>query len=196
MDRLPQIRFVEDAGHCPGVLEQYSTLPIAFEVTARFVVQPMEQGLGGLLLVEEALETPYVKDYDAGEPPLRWRDSFDLSHWAVFMAFQYETLIGGSVAAWNTPGLDMLEGRDDIAVLWDLRVHPEYRRCGVGHRLFRVAEDWARGKGCRSLKVETQNINVPACRFYARQGCTLRSIRQDAYREFPEETQLLWYKTL
>ena len=62
--------------------------------------------------------------------------------------------------------------------------------------LFRAAEAWSRDRGCRQLKIETQNINVPACRFYLRQGCVLGGINRFAYREFPEEVQLLWYKDL
>jgi hypothetical protein len=46
------------------------------------------------------------------------------------------------------------------------------------------------------LKVETQNINLPARRFYQRQGCVLRAVNHGAYREFPEEIQFLWYKEL
>jgi hypothetical protein len=49
-------------------------------------------------------------------------------------------------------------------------------------------------RGCRRLKVETQNTNVPACRLYASQGCTLGAIHRFAYPELPEEIQLLWYK--
>jgi hypothetical protein len=51
-------------------------------------------------------------------------------------------------------------------------------------------------KGCFRLKVETQNINVPACRFYVKQGCVLGAIHRFAYPEFPDEAQLLWYKDL
>jgi hypothetical protein len=46
------------------------------------------------------------------------------------------------------------------------------------------------------LKIETQNTNVGACRFYERQGCELRAIHRAAYPQFPEEIQLLWYKDL
>ena len=98
--------------------------------------------------------------------------------------------------AWDTPGLHMLGGREDLAALWDIRVHPELRRMGIGSDLFARACAWAREKRCKWLKVETQNINVPACKFYARQGCQLRSIHPDAYAEYPEEVQLLWYKVL
>jgi GNAT superfamily N-acetyltransferase len=49
-------------------------------------------------------------------------------------------------------------------------VRPEVRSSGVGSALFRAAEDWSRRRGCRTLKVETQNINLPACRFYVHMG--------------------------
>jgi len=42
------------------------------------------------------------------------------------------------------------------------------------------------------LKVESQNINVPACRFYDAQGCELRAVQHGAYPDLPDEVQLLW----
>lgn len=36
----------------------------------------------------------------------------------------------------------------------------------------------------------------PACRFYARQGCTLGALHRYAYPTLPDEAQLLWYKPL
>ena len=90
----------------------------------------------------------------------------------------------------------MLEGRDDLAVLWDIRVAPKFRGHGMGAALFRAVEAWAVARGCRELKVETQSVNVPACRFYQRQGCTLRRVNRHAYRDLPGEIQLLWYKNL
>ena len=104
--------------------------------------------------------------------------------------------MGGAVVAYDTPGVYMLEGRRDLAVLWDIRVAPPVRGRGVGRALFLAAEAWATAKGCRQLKVETQNINVPACRFYLRQGCVLGGIRRFAYVEFPDEVEMLWYKEL
>ena len=104
--------------------------------------------------------------------------------------------MGGAVVAFDTPGLIMLEGRRDLAVLWDIRVDPDHQRRGVGTALFGAAETWSRTRGCRQLKIETQNVNVPACRFYLGQGCVLGGINRFAYREFPEEVQLLWYKDL
>ena len=42
--------------------------------------------------------------------------------------------------------------------------------------------------------VETQNVNVRACRFYARQGFALGAVNRDAYPDLPDEVLLLWYK--
>ena len=93
----------------------------------------------------------------------------------------------------------MLNGRDDLAALWDLRVYPDYRSSGIGTRLFAEATKWSKEKGCRQLKVETQNVNVPACRFYTRQGCHLGEINRYAYASEPSvahETMLIWYLDL
>ena len=98
--------------------------------------------------------------------------------------------------AFDTPGVDMLEGRRDLGVLWDIRVAPDVRALGVGALLLRAAESWAVGRGCRQLKVETQSVNVPACRFYASQGFVLRATDRFAYPAHPGEVQLLWYKAL
>jgi len=153
---------------------------------------------GGTALSERRLEVPYDKDYDAiaGEGPLHWADRFNLSNWALFTARVATRIVGGACVAFDTPGLTMLEGRSDLAVLWDIRVSPDARRQGVGSALFKRVEAWARLRGCRHLKIETQNTNVQACRFYERQGCHLRAIHRAAYPEFPEEIQLLWYKDL
>ncbi|HYE58057.1 MAG TPA: GNAT family N-acetyltransferase [Rhodothermales bacterium] len=179
-------------------LPDIAGVPIAFEVRSVFDVVVHDGGLGGMSLGERRLESPYVKDYDAlqGEGPTRWASRFDLTNWGLLLARAGSACVGGSVLAFDTPGVDMLERRRDLAVLWDLRVAPAVRGLGVGAALFRSAEAWAKARGCRMLKIETQNVNVPACRFYARQGCTLGAIHRFAYSELPDEVQLLWYKHL
>ncbi len=46
------------------------------------------------------------------------------------------------------------------------------------------------------MKIETQNINVNACRFYAGKGAVLECINQHAYAKYPDEAMLFWYKDL
>ncbi|MBW3572466.1 MAG: GNAT family N-acetyltransferase [Gemmatimonadetes bacterium] len=180
-----------------GALPEYAKIPIAFQVTRVLDVTVVDGGMGGFALAERALEVPYVKDYDAVDGgPGRWAERFDLSAWGLLGARVEGRLVGGAAVAVHTPGLTMLEGRSDLAVLWDIRVMPEARGSGVGTALFRAAAAWAAARGGRQLKVETQNVNVPACRFYARQGCLLGAIHRFAYPGLPHEVQLLWYRDL
>ena len=93
----------------------------------------------------------------------------------------------------------MLVGRKDLAVLWDIRVHPDRRRSGIGTQLFKHAVKWAQSRGCTQLKIETQNINVPACEFYVKQGCHLGEINRYGYaghQDVQHEVMLIWYLDL
>lgn len=179
-----------------GELSEYASVDTAFQVTSVLDPTLPEGGLGGIHLVERALRKPYTKDYDVENPPAAWPARFDMSAWGCLVARQDDARVGGALVAFDTQGLEMLEGRTDLAVLWDLRVEPKARGRGVGTALFRAASRWAVQRRCTVLKVETQNVNVPACRFYARQGCTLGGIHRFAYPELPEEIQLLWYRDL
>ena len=174
-------------------LPELAAISIAFEVKS---VLDVSTGPGGIYcLTERKLGKPYWKDYDAlpGNHPLDWPARFDLRNWGLLFAEEAAGVTGACLLAWNTPGVDMLEGRADLAVLWDLRVAPPRRGQGVGTALFKAALAWTRERGARELKVETQNNNVPAVRFYLRMGCVLRSAIPGAYPELPEETMLLFY---
>jgi GNAT superfamily N-acetyltransferase len=179
-------------------LPEYARVPIVFTVDRVFDVTNRDDGPDRFALSERRLELPYEKNYDsiAGDAPLQWGRRFDLSNWALFAARLAHRIVGGATVAFDTPGLTMLEERRDLAVLWDLRVAPDARHQGIGSALFHMVEGWAQLHGCRQLKIETQNTNVRACRFYERQGCRLEAINRAAYPELPEEIQLLWYKDL
>ena len=178
-----------------ATLREYERVSIAFQVSQVFDVKAEPNGR--FSLIARQLPDSYLKDYDAlGETPADWVCRFDISAWAFFSAFADGQRIGGTTVAFQSPDIHMLEGRADLAVLWDIRVAPSSRRGGVGSALFAVATRWAASRGCRQLKVEIQNTNVPACQFYARQGCVLGAANRGVYPELPGEVQLLWYKDL
>jgi GNAT superfamily N-acetyltransferase len=181
----------------PASLAEVAQIPISFRVTSVLDVAGPD-GAGAFALSERVLDASYVKDYDAinGEGPTTWPRRFDVARWGVIFARSAGRAVGAAVIAVDTPGVTMLDGRTDLAVLWDLRVAPDERGLGVGSALFRAAEAWARARGCTQLKVETQNVNVPACRFYASQGCVLGGVDRHAYPVLPDEIQLLWYRDL
>lgn len=188
------VRIIEEA---PDVLPEYEKVSIAFSVESYFRVDLRGNGLGGIKLIEEPVAT-YVKDYDEHENyrPSQWTKRFCLSNWGILSAFDGPERVGGAAVVCNSPEIEMLENLADMACLWDLRVRPEYRNRGVGRGLFERVVDWSKARRCRLLKIETQNINVPACRFYARQGCELGAINRFAYPEHPNETQLIWYRNV
>lgn len=176
-------------------LTDYARIPIAFRVDG--VVEAKRDG-EGFVLVERSVDVPWVKDYDSipGERPTDWPLRFDMSKWGLFAAWREGVQAGGAAVAPNAAELGMEQGCRVSAVLWDIRVLPELRGLGIGTALFRVTESWARAQGCRALLIETQNINAPACRFYARMECVLRSIDQDYYPGLPGESRLIWQKPL
>ncbi|MGZ6346267.1 MAG: GNAT family N-acetyltransferase [Anaerolineales bacterium] len=182
----------------PKQLVDYETIPIKLDVKERLEVELVEGGMGGMRLHQVEVESPYVKDYDSyGDVPSDWPKKFDVSNLGFFLAMVGDRMAGGAVVASRTNEIIMLEEGKDLAVLWDLRVNPVFR--GVGIPLFKYAAEWSRKRGCRRMKVETQNVNVPACRFYQRMGCSLGEIRRFGYAGIPavaEEVMLNWYLDL
>lgn len=187
---------------CSDSLPEYAQIPIRFAVESVFEVEPVDGGLHGLRLTEKTVE-PYLKDYDTlanGEnAPPSWPKRFDTTKWGVFHAFENERAVAGAVVAVPTVGLGLLEGQNNTAALWDIRVCPEKRGRGIGSFLLSHAVEWCRKKDFGKLKIETQNINVPACRFYAKHGAVLGAIDKHGYAGSPEvehEVLLIWYLEL
>ncbi len=174
-------------------IRRHVAIPSAYEF--RTVLEVLPQGEGDRLH-ERPLAHAVRKDYDQLEDPMEWTARYDVTNWALIGAYRGDSRVGGAIVAFDTPGVVLLEGRSDLAVLWDLRVAPQARRRGVGSALFAAVEAWARRRNCRELKVETQNTNVAACRLYARGGCTLAQVNHGAYPDLADEVQLIWRKAL
>lgn len=180
----------------------YDGIPNWFRVESVLQVEAVDGGLGGFRLVEERLKIPYIKDYDRkGEDrPSAWAKEFDLSRWGILLACEDGRPMGGAAVVLDATFLPMDRfQRNDLAVLWDIRVQPEARGRGIGKALFRRAAEWARANGYGQLGMETQNVNVAACRFYARQGCKLGAIHRYGYigcADVAHEAMLLWYLEL
>lgn len=177
-------------------LAEYARVPIAFE--SRTAMRVAFSGDRGFALSEEPVDPPVFKDYDAlpGGAPASWAARFDLSKWTLFMASMNDVHVGGAAVIFQSSEIELLEGRDDVGLLWDIRVDPSHRRSGIGSALLDVVEHTLVARGAHWLDVETQQINAPACRFYARRGFQLRRANPSAYPSCPDEIQLLWRKAL
>lgn len=180
-------------------LDGYASLSIAFVVDRILDLDASRLSADTWELVDRPISETRVKDYDAPEAgggPAQWAESFDVANWRRFDAKLGSMRAGGAVVAFDTPGVTLLGGRRDVAALWDIRVAPAMRGRGIGRALFDAAENWARSRGCRELIIETQHVNVTACRFYASRGCEPASVREGAYPNLPDEVQVIWRKDL
>jgi hypothetical protein len=123
----------------PAALSEHEAIPISFVAGQILEAGLLDDGLGGISLTRTAVTDPYVKDYDAleGAGPHCWPERFDLSNWGLIGARREGARVGGAVIASRTPDLHMLGGRDDVAMLWDIRVSPRERGGGIGSALFR-----------------------------------------------------------
>ena len=149
-------------------------------------------------MIAELPVTPWWKDYDdcREDRPTMLAARFDMAKWLVVSAFEGERRLGGTIVAYDTPGCDMLDGRSDLVVPFDVRVDPDARGTGVGRTLFAYVAEWARSRGCVELHVETQDVNVGACRFYRAMGCDLYLVEEGAYGPKVNEVKLIWRLTL
>ncbi|MCU6713188.1 GNAT family N-acetyltransferase [Paenibacillus sp. J5C_2022] len=177
-------------------LSEYAKIPMVFNVNSKYKLTKLNGGLGGILLNEVTVKE-YFKDMGANERPDEWPLEFDISNWGFFIAYDDRKPVAGLTLVYNTEGVNMLGKRKDISVLWDIRVAPEYKGRGIGKLLISSAKVWSTERGCKQIKIETQNNNVAACKFYAQQGAELREIREYAYSgDFEDEAMLIWYLDL
>lgn len=175
-------------------LDEYGNIPFYYKTNKKYELKKINNGLGGITI--ELIDVPeYFRDF--GSRVEGWKEKFDLSNWKFFGAYnECGKMIAGCTLATRTNNCNMLEKRDDLAVLWDIRVADSYKHNGIGQHLFDMAKKYAKENGFKQLKVECQNTNPTAVNFYHKQGMKLCVINEYAYPEYPNETQLLWYLDL
>ena len=174
-------------------LEEYGNIPFFYDTTEKYEI--IKRDDPNEIKMELVKVASFHKDF--GERTSRWKELFDLDNWKFFVAYNQDNkMIAGCTVATKTDDCIMLENRDDLAVLWDIRVDDKYRHRGIGQKLFDMAKTFAKENGFKQLKVECQNTNTAAVNFYRKQGMVLYSVNEHAYPDCPEEIQLLWYLDL
>lgn len=173
----------------------YDQVSMNVDVKYEYRVERVDSGLGGFVF-DKVPVTPYVKDLSKYEQATKYEEMFDISKWRFFMAFDGDLPVGAMTVAGTTKGLDMLGGRTDACVLWDIRVDDRYKHMGIGQRLLDQGIAAARTDGYKLMIIECQNNNVTACQFYKKQGALLSRIDMNAYDSEPEivdEVQFIWH---
>lgn len=172
-------------------LKKYQQVSIAFESDEIYEFEAINSGLGGFKAHKKTVPF-FKKDYDAYGSVTSSVANFDLSNWKMLVVKDNEKIIAGAILAFNTKGIHMLRGRDDLIVIWDIRVSNEYRHKGIGSKLIDFAKEIAINLNVKEIHIETQNNNVKACDFYSKQGAKIIALDTQAYSDLKDETQIIW----
>ncbi len=164
-------------------------------IASRFEVRERAVFTGGTFAATPE-PTPWVKDYDALEDALHLLPArHRMERWLGLQALFGDRVVGLLLAVAGDPTYVPPVGTDGVWIA-DIRVEPSFRGMGVGSALWAAAEGWALETGRCELWVETQDINVPACRFYQRMGCLVASVDAHAYPPELGETRVIWFKRM
>lgn len=106
---------------------------------------------------------------------------------AIFLAYLDDQIAGKIVLKkyWN-----------NFAYIDDIAVDRSFRRRGIGQQLLHRAISWAREKNFPGIMLETQNINVGACKLYESCGFQIGGFDKLVYNamDLPkDEIAIFWY---
>ena len=153
----------------------------SFEVTSKLVLQA-ENGQISYTIV---YVPPYTKQYELEKVDLApYIDNPDRT---IFFAYVDDELAGQ---------ISVFKNWNDYAYIDHLAVNENYRGQGIGRALMERAIEWAKARGFSGITLETQDNNVPACRFYASCGFELRGFDTYLYKAqdpASNEIALFWY---
>lgn len=115
------------------------------------------------------------------ENPESWKSFIALDNFRMVGICHGQTSVAAMSLVHDNPSVRMLDGRKDMLLVWDLRVHPDHKGKGYGRALIEYAIREAETLGVNHLRIETQNTNPNAVDFYHAMGFELAQIREHAY---------------
>ncbi|MUT68555.1 GNAT family N-acetyltransferase [Paenibacillus sp. NEAU-GSW1] len=132
---------------------------------------------------EEVFSKPYFKQYDNEEIDSTYIEDTGK---AVFLYYVDNMCIGQIRLRSNWNGYAYVE---------DIGVSKNWRQMGIGTKLLEKAVQWAKQNNHIGLMLETQDVNVSACRFYARNNFIIGGVDRMLYSKFPtaNEKAIFWY---
>ncbi len=144
--------------------------------------------------VERPFETPFVKE-------VGYRYDTEQLEQARYRLEHGDALMLVAEAGERLVAVLEVEGESwrNTALVWALFVDRAWRGRGLGRTLLGRAEAWAKRRKFRAAVLETQTNNVPAIRFYQRQGYHIAGFDTHFYtnRDMEQrEVALFMYKVL
>jgi len=154
----------------------------------------------GVFTVESKLvlqaENDVIRYKVVSVPPYQKRYAFDAIDYSTYLANPDKAIFFAYVNGNLAGQIILLKYWNRYAYIEDIAVDLHFRRCGVGQALINQAIGWAKAKEAPGIMLETQNNNVPACRFYEHCGFTLGGFDTYLYKGINKDTEeiaLYWY---
>jgi len=148
---------LRDANQCDG----------AFTVDSKLVLRAE----AGVIKYSIASIEPYIKRY-----------VFEEKDYSSYLSDPEKTVYFAYVDGHLAGQINVIKHWNVYAWIEDFAVDVRFRRRGIGRLMMQKAEDWGKARQLPGIMLETQDINVAACRFYEKFGFTLRGF--DTYLQY------------
>ena len=179
-DRLPLHWSIEEI-NC-GNMADFNTTNDPFTLFGR-MIPSYAQGVWSVC--EELFEEPRSMHY-----PL---DALDPSS---FIAQNDRCIIFAYISGQCVGQVRFARNWNRYVHIADLAVKQEFRRQNVGRILILATIQWAVAHHHVGISLESQDVNLAACRFYRKLGFTLGGFDEHFYQQIPEvhgQGALYWY---
>ena len=162
-------------------IKQWSNEP--FQIIGRLIPR-YENGVWSA--TEEIFGESYEKKYPDEETDYINNDFINSEDTAIYLYFR-DGICAGNIYMWKT--------WNKYCYIENIDVRGDFRRQGIGKELIEQAVVWAKDRGLKGLRLETQDTNLIACRFYQKCGFVLGAVDNLLYRNFEnhDEKALFWY---
>jgi streptothricin acetyltransferase len=132
---------------------------------------------------EEIFPEQYYKQYEYDEIDTSY---YDEDGKAIFLYYNDNNCIGQIRLRSNWNGYAFIE---------HIGITKDWRQQGVGTALLEKAMEWAKQNNFVGLMLETQDVNVSACRFYAKNNFVIGAVDNMLYSKFSTalEKAIFWY---
>lgn len=132
---------------------------------------------------EELFSEQYTKGYDNEDIDVSYIDN---DKKAVYFYYVDNNCVGQIQLSTHWNGYALLE---------DIAVAKNWRNKGIGKILLGKAIEWAKENKLIGLMLETQDVNISACRFYSKNNFIIGGVDNMLYSKFPtaNEKAVFWY---
>lgn len=76
--------------------DRYDTILMRVNVSSYYMLEGVNNGLGGILLKEVPVEN-YIRDFSEDAKATKFSEKFDITNWTFFMEFDNESPIGARI---------------------------------------------------------------------------------------------------